>query len=479
MREARATTGMPGGDASALLLGLFGAALAGLAICRFPFETPVLLILAGFFIAFMIGLNLPALQWLPLGQRSLLVLFALRPLLDATQLRQASSKAGLPLQNAYAVIVVAILLVLWRKSDHSYEFKKAPNSFVLVLLALAVISWIAGGLSMGANGFVRTAWGLVVALFLGPLFRTERQIDILIRTAFYSSIFVLLILSFNLGGGYLGGSWRLGGQYGVPNALAAIAFTLFAYGLYVVGRARTAPRKLVDLSLLVLLGVVIVLTQSRTVGALMVVSVCAWLWMQGHRRFLYWLGIPLLTLIIGSGIAAGWRLTSAYSFEDKELSADVVNLTGRTVLWMQTLGNYADASLLHKVIGMGWGEVYRKFMLTDVAELSSVTENSFLWFLAGTGALGLIAFCAYLVWMASRAWNAWRTAPSKFERELALLALLAVATFAIEGSTTDLVVSPLSSGYLYAILSIFVCRWLKNRSHGKCDAATGALSDSE
>jgi O-Antigen ligase len=462
--ETRATTGISPRGALVPLLGLFGAALAALLISRAALEPSAVLILSGLFIAFVAGLNLPAFQWLPLGQRSLLTLFALRPLLDATQLRQAFSKAGLSLQNAYAMVIVAILVVLWRKSDRSYAFDKIPNSFVFVLLVLAVIAWVTGGLSAGANGFVRTAWGLVVALFLGPLFRTERQIDIFIRTVFYSSVFVLLILSFNLRGEYLGDSWRVGGQYGVPNALAAIAFTLFAYGLYVVGQARTETRKLVDLSLLALLGAVIMLTQSRTVGALMMVSLCVWLWMKGHRRLLYWLGIPLLTLLIGSGIALGWRLTSAYSFEDKELSADVVNLTGRTVLWMQTLGNYADSSFLHKIIGIGWGAVFQNFMLTDVADLSSVTENSFLWFLAGTGALGLIAFCAYLAWMASRAWTAWRTASSKFEQELALLALLAVATFVIEGSTTDLVLSPLSSGYLYAILSIFACRWLENRS---------------
>jgi hypothetical protein len=35
--------------------------------------------------------------------------------------------------------------------------------------------------------------------------------------------------------------------------------------------------------------------------------------------------------------------------------------------------------------------------------------------------------------------------------------MLAGLAFVVEGATTDLVLSPIASGHLYAILSIFVC----------------------
>jgi O-antigen ligase len=103
--------------------------------------------------------------------------------------------------------------------------------------------------------------------------------------------------------------------------------------------------------------------------------------------------------------------------------------------------------------------------------LSSVTENSFLWFLVGAGILGLIAFAAYMIWVLIRTWRAWRRASSEFERRLGLLAFVAALAFVIEGSTTDLVLSPVASGYLYAILSIFVFRFLSSRgSPGQAEA---------
>src|ERR1700688_1453017 len=101
VKGALTTAGTAAWDAFALLLGFFGAALAALLISRVALDPPAVLLLLGLSVAFVAGLSLRALQWLPLGQRSLVTLFALRPLLDSTQLREAFSKAGFSLQNAY------------------------------------------------------------------------------------------------------------------------------------------------------------------------------------------------------------------------------------------------------------------------------------------------------------------------------------------------------------------------------------------
>jgi O-antigen ligase len=449
-------------NTACLFLALVGTGLACALVLYVPVSPSVLAAAVGFPIALAAALALPAFQCIPLGPRIVLILLALRPLMDAGGLSEAPS-SNFTLQAAYSVVFAVLLLMLWATGGYRYEFTMLLNKYVLLLLGLTIIVWPMGGLSAGANGFIRTAWGLLVALLLGPLFRTERQIDIFVRTVFYSSIFVLLGVSLNLDKGfYQGEVWRLGGQYVIPNTLAGVAFALFAYGLYVLGRARTVRGKLVSLSLLALLAVVIVLTQSTTVGALMLISICLWLWSAGYRRLLYTLAVPLLALFIGLGVAAGWRVASIFSLEEGEFAPGVVNLTGRTYLWGETLQQYANASLLHKFIGLGWGTVFKNF--ESLALQSSVTENSFLWFLVGTGILGLIAFSAYLIWTLRRAWSGWHRASNEFERRLALLAFLVAVTFVIEGFTTDLAIAPVSSGYLYAILSIFVYHSLSTPS---------------
>ena len=101
--------------------------------------------------------------------------------------------------------------------------------------------------------------------------------------------------------------------------------------------------------------------------------------------------------------------------------------------------------------------VFENFSLSKLSEVSSVTESSFLWFLVGAGALGLFVYCGYLICILYESWKVSRRALHKFQRSLAVLALLAGLAFLIEGATTDLVLSPIASGHLYAILSIFVC----------------------
>lgn len=457
-------------SAVAVLLALLGVG-AAYALAPFANEKPAVVAVAVVFPILLVAmLGMPALQCLRLGPRILLILLALRPLVDVSitpfQTNSAGftlkASSGLSLQEGFAAVFAILLVAVWVAEGRHSEYAKTPNQFLTMLLGLTTLSWLIGGLSEGARGFARTAWGLVVALLLGSLFRTEKQIDILIRAVFYSSFFVLMTLGLYLGKGVEGVSgnavdevWRLAGQYGSPNALAGVALSFFLCGLYVFGRAHTAFRRLLSLLILSMLAVVIVSTQSRTVGGLMLVSVGLWLWASGRRRLLYGIALPLLGLALASTAGIGWRLFSSFSRTNEQINPNVLTLQGRVVLWGEWLMNYSHASLFHKVFGLGWGEVLRNFLSMRFFT-SSITESSFLWFLMGTGALGLLAFCAYLLWVLFKSWGAWRRTSSDFERQFALLAFLTTLAFVIEAFTTDIASSPNANVYMFAVMSMFV-----------------------
>ena len=413
-----------------------------------------------FVVAFVGMLWLPYLQCFSLLPRVLVILFALRPLLDAAQSKDAQ-RSALSLQNLFALVVALLLILLWRKNTFSGFLARLPNNILLVLIVLTATAWIIGGLSSGASAFMRTVWGLLVALLLGSIFKTEKQIDIFLRTLFYSSALVLFILLFNLKGEFIGDTWRISGQFGVANTLAAVSFSLFVLGLYTFENVGTMTAQTIVLSLLAGLAASILLAQSRTVGGLLLLSSFFWFWVNGHRKIVYFLLITIVAVVVESKIASEWRLTSSYSVEQRELSEDAINLTGRTMLWAKTLDQYASANALHKTVGLGWGTVLTNFESFGF-ELSSVTENSFLWFLVGSGVVGFVAFSGYLAFLMVRSCKGWRSGNNSFQRRLGLLAFLAVLTFVIEGFTTDLVLSPVSSGYLYAILSVFSFQTIKN-----------------
>jgi len=440
-----------------ILFALAGAGLVCGLVLLFP-ESPAMVVGAlAFPMLVVFTLRLPSLQCITLGPRTILALLVLRPLLDLGNSRDASVSNSF-LQIAYAGIFVIVLLAVGIKAMPASWLAQRPNQYLLLLVGLTILAWAIGGIRAGANGFFRTIWGLLVALLLGPLFRSREQINAFVQTIFYSSTLLLVVLAFNLQrGSYYDDVWRLGGQFGVPNALAAVTFVFFAYGLYVLGSNQNPHLKLLNLLVLALLAGTIVFTQSRTIGGLLLLSTCLWLWTQGHRKVLYMLGVPLLILATTSNLFFGWRLLSG-SATNERTSEELLDLTGRAYLWAETWQSYVNVSWLHKIIGSGWGTVFANFSLSKLSEVSSVTESSFLWFLVGAGGLGLFVYCGYLACVFYDSWTDFRGALDEFERRLAVLAMLAGLAFVVEGATTDLVLSPIASGHLYAILSIFVCR---------------------
>jgi hypothetical protein len=477
MAENRANTAGPNpgiapayGTAVAVSIALVAMG-AAYALAPFANEKPAVVAVAAVFPILLIAmLSMPALQCLKLGPRILLVLLALRPLVDVsiTSFQTDSAgftlkaSSGLSLQEGFAAVFGILLVAVWMAEGRQSEFTKLPNLFLTVLLGLTSLSWLIGGLGEGARGFARTAWGLLVALMLGSLFRTEKQIDVFFRTVFYSSVFVLLTLGLNVSNGAEGVAhdaldevWRLAGQYGTPNALAGVTFSFFICGLYVFGRAHTAFDKLLSLLLLTLLALVIVFTQSRTVGGLMLFSVGLWLWASGRRRLLFGITVLLLFLALASSALTGWRLISSFSRTNDQLNPNVLTLQGRIVLWGEWMLNYQHASLFHKVFGLGWGVVLRNFLAMKFFT-SSVTENSFLWFLLGTGALGLLAFCAYLFWVLFKSLGACCRTSSDFQRQFALLTFMTTLSFVMEAFTTDVASAPNADVYIFGIMSMFV-----------------------
>jgi O-antigen ligase len=103
-----------------------------------------------------------------------------------------------------------------------------------------------------------------------------------------------------------------------------------------------------------------------------------------------------------------------------------------------------------------------------------------VWFLGGTGALGLLAFGAYLFWVLFKAWGAWRRASGSFERQFALLAFLVAFTFVVEGFTTDVASAPNASVYLFAVMSIFVFQGLRKTDwRSSTGVGNGIVKESE
>lgn len=442
------------------LLAFIGVSLACLTVVATSSPVSFVLTLAAMALMFVLARRVPAIRLLHHEAKVVVILLALRPVVDVFD-SHAFTLFHLSLQDIYAACFVGVLLIFWVRTDHSYNLTATPNALLLALVVLSTVSLFTGGIGEGMNVFLRTVWGLVVALLLGRVFQTEHEIETFIRTVFYSSIAVVLFLPFNLSRGeYFGTVWRVGGQYDVPNTLAAVAFSLFSYGLYTVVRARTPREKLGCILLLGALAAAIAFTQSRTIAALLVGAVAVWLWTMKQKKLIVALALLLLCFFFLSSATSNWRILSSFNMRTGEASDDLLNLSGRDYLWGQTLLTYLDASPLQKVIGLGWGAVRTNFAWLNL-DLSSVTENSFLWFLVGTGALGLVILLIYLFWLLFRALGALRRAATEFDRRLAALALIVVLTFIVEGFTTDLVLSPLASGYLYAILSICVSRWLK------------------
>ncbi len=447
---------LPLRSGAALLLAMIGATLATILVVS-GFPAAEIAILSAFVIGCAVLWWVPLFECFPPTPRLLLLFLGLRPILDAAVSKDVH-RSTMPLQNGFALITAILLLLSGRKliSSLAGEFQ---SRMLVALLVLAFVAWIVGGLGAGANGFVRTGWGLLVALLLGTSLRTERQISIFIRTLFYSSFLVLAILAFNLKEGeYILDVWRVTGQFGVATTLAEVCFALFLLGLYTFDDSKTRAEKVITAFLLLVLAIAIALTQNRTINGLLILSFFAWLWIQSYRRTFYAcvlcvsmaIGIVALNRTLGSES----RIASSVSFQQKELSEDVINLTGRTFLWAKTMDEYASASLAHKIIGLGWGTVFANFE-TFGYELSSVTENSFLWFLVGSGLLGLLAFSAYLGSALRKSWKGWHVVDHEFKRRLSLLAFLVALGLLVEGLTTDVVISPVACSYLYCVLSIF------------------------
>jgi hypothetical protein len=458
-------------NSTAAILAILAAGVAGL-LAPYANEKMTVAIAAGAFpILLMILLHLADFQVLQLGPRLLLVLVVLRPLVDFSPSFQTLSagialkSSGFSLQDGFAAVFLILLAVVWLMGEPADGYRKLPNVLLISLVTLSAISWMVGGIGGGSRGFVRTAWGVTVALLFGSLLRTERQIDTFVRAVFYSSGLFLLVLLFNLDRGLTYGTeFRLGGQYETPSALSGVALCFFLYGLYASARARTTTSKFMSLLLLLLLAAVIIATQSRTPAIVMLVATGCWLWTSGRRRLLFGVLLPLLVFLAASTAASSYRLVASFSPEGAQANETLFTLTGRIALWYDWLQTYADASWFHKIFGIGWGVMLQKFIDMRLFG-SSVTESSFMWFLIGTGALGFLAFTTYLCWVLLKAWTAWRKASTKFERQFALLTLLTAVSFVIEAFTTDVASAPNAVLYLYGVLSIFVFQWLGKRDN--------------
>src|SRR5947208_12606407 len=121
----------PANNLVVLTLGLTAASLTYVPFLFGSNSSSHLLVMGVFVVAFVGMLWLPYLQCFSLLPRVLVILFALRPLLDAAQSKEAQ-RSALSLQNLFALVVALLLILLWRKNTFSGFLARLPNNILLV-----------------------------------------------------------------------------------------------------------------------------------------------------------------------------------------------------------------------------------------------------------------------------------------------------------------------------------------------------------
>jgi hypothetical protein len=394
---------------------------------------------------------------LSMGGRLILACFVLRPVVDSFG-SGGAPVSGITVQQAFAGALLVILVAARFREKAAWHFLSLPHLAVWVLLGMSVVAWISGGIHQGSELFLRTIWGLLVLLLLGDIYVTEEQARVFVLTIFFSStLFLLVLLDSMRGGDYIGEFRRLGGQFAVPATLAGVTLALFSYGLFAVHTLRKRVASILAWTLLICLTVAVVLSQSKTVALVTILSIAIWLWINQRRKLLVALALlGFASVLLYSQTLEQWRPAAAL-LGAGEAREELVTLTGRTLVWGTHVETFAQAGWIGKLLGIGWGATVQNF-LTLGLDFSSVTESSYLWFLVGGGMLSLLFFLVLLMWMLLRSWNRWRFAPSQNRRALSALCFIATFGFALEALTTDVVLSPVVSGYHFAIMSIVMAQ---------------------
>jgi O-antigen ligase len=453
---------------SATISSLIAATLGGVLAITVSPPWLVLPATAGIILLLLL-FHSQTLSALPIWSRILLFLFTIRPLLDITGPAQQIT-GRLPLQAIFATITVLVLVASYFLQPSLAKGSVRSEQILWALAALTLLAMFIGPLGTGFDNGVRTLFAWIVGILIGRLFETEDKIETFCRVVFFSSVLVLLIVSAYLDVVEITAgveeSSRLGGQFGVPNTLAGVAFVFFSYGLFVLDKLQSRFQKGAAVALLLALTAVIFRTQSKTVGVMAVVITLAWIaakkkWKIFGAAFV----LVIIVAVVLPQLGVQSRVLSIVPSSD-DASEELLTLTGRTILWSAQVQLFDDANILQKFFGVGWGaplENYRRWGFDE----TSVTENSYLWLLIGGGIVSFLLFLTLLGAVLYKAVHLLRHPKNEFQRSLASFCLIITLSLAIECSTNDILLAPVIASYHFAIISMFLAhsKTLSNSSH--------------
>jgi O-antigen ligase len=338
-------------------------------------------------------------RWIPIAWLALFLVsnhsFENRSPLAAAQ-GSASGRTLIELA-VYGVIAIAVIMrwsltPIGLPSIGGWLILSAWPAFALYSTFWSVISLFT--LVRSAQLFVP----ITLALYVARLWQTWpdlgreiwlKTLRLLIRTTTLLAVIGFLFAPVWLGEAG-GGRFAWPGVHPVEGGvLLGLVFIVVIVG----GRELTQSTKLAHVARVVLLGVALVLTQTR--GALVSLAAAGLvaLWYSGRRQLLFrYAGLPLL-------VAGGWVLWALTRTQLIEYSLrgggsdDITTFNGRIPLWELSLNIVHSAG--KDLMGFGYGAT--RVLLFEKVEWAGSAHNAWIELYVGIGLIGLaLALISYL-----------------------------------------------------------------------------------
>jgi exopolysaccharide production protein ExoQ len=338
-------------------------------------------------------------RWVPVAWLALFLVsnhsFENRSPLAAAQ-GSASGRTMIELA-VYGVIVMAVIM-RWSVTPLGFPSVKgwlilsAWPAFALYSTFWSVISLFT--LVRSAQLFVP----IMLAVYVARLWKTWPELgrEIWLKTLglLIRATTLLTVIGFAFAPVWLGEAG--GGRFAWPGVHPVEGGILLGLVLIIVsvgGRELTQSTKLVHVTRVVLLGVALVLTQTRGALVSLVAAGLIALWFSGRRQLLFrYLGLPLL-------VAGGWVLWALTRTQLIEYSLrgggtdDITTFNGRIPLWELSLDIVHSAG--RDLMGFGYGAP--RVLLFEKVEWAGSAHNAWIEWFVGIGLIGVaLAAISYL-----------------------------------------------------------------------------------
>jgi O-antigen ligase len=394
--------------------------LAGMVL--FVFAGTAAALLPPFVLAALLGTGAIVILWLLFPEAVILTLLLVRSSVDGfMELFTLFSGSSLSMNLAGALNSMAVglgaLTLLRRLVRRRPLLVAAPGQTYALFLVVGLLSMVGSiDLAGSVKEWARLASGLAIYLMVADVVLEEHGARRVMTVLFLSSIIPLALACLqSLTGrgyfflGFIGTeyAYRPQGTFAHPAALGSYLIILLTLA---TGLIMTATSARVRAALLVWSGAAatcLVLTLARAQWLGMIVSSLVVGFLK--RWWLAFLVLILTALLLASVPLLRERLTASDSVE------------WRLELWQVGWSLAWPPSLLGR--GVGTAHLHVNQLLPKV---DSPPHNDYLKVLIEMGALGLVAFGAWLLALLRHAWKAYRSAPDRVVswRALSLLAVV-------------------------------------------------------